>query len=149
MSYLSEHLPDPERQPEFYSDVPLKRLLAWAVDTITTLAICLVILPFTAFTAVLFFPLLMLTVSFVYRVITLSRKSATWGMRLTSIEFLTADGQPFDTRMAMLHTCGFSVSCVFPILQIISIIMMGTGARGQGLTDLTLGTVVINRRARH
>ena len=148
MTYFPEHLPDPERQPEFYSDVPLKRLLAWAVDMAITLVISLLILPFTAFTALLFFPFLVLMIGFIYRVITLSRASATWGMRLTSIELLMTDGQPFDTRTAVLHTFGFSISCAFPILQIISIIMMGTGARGQGLSDLALGTVAVNRRAR-
>ena len=37
----------------------------------------------------------------------------------------------------------------FVILQVISIVMMLTCARGQGLTDAFLGTVAVNRKARY
>ena len=40
--------PDPHAQPDFYRDVPLKRLLAWVVDAGVTLLACVAILPFTA-----------------------------------------------------------------------------------------------------
>lgn len=48
-------LPDPERQPDFYKDVPLKRLLAWCIDAVITGLACIIILPFTAFTGIFFF----------------------------------------------------------------------------------------------
>jgi hypothetical protein len=35
----------------------------------------------------------------------------------------------------------------FVVPQIISVILMLTGARAQGLSDLVLGTAAINRRA--
>jgi hypothetical protein len=34
-----------------------------------------------------------------------------------------------------------------PVLQVISIILMLTTAKGQGLSDSLLGTVMLNRRA--
>lgn len=148
MTDTSWHIPDPVSQPDFYADVPTKRLIAWGVDTCLVLVICLLILPFTAFTGIFFFPLLFMTVSFIYRVITIARSSATWGMRLTAIEFRTAQGDRFDLSMAFLHTLGYSISWGFTFLQIISVILMASSARGQGLSDHVLGTVALNRRAR-
>ena len=43
--------------------------------------ICLAILPFTAFTGLLFFPALLLFVGFGYRVATIARGSATCSTR--------------------------------------------------------------------
>jgi len=141
----ADFLPDPERQPGFYAGVPAKRLLAWVVDTVLILLVCVAILPFTAFTGLFFFPFLMLVVGFVYRVATLAGGSATWGMRFASIEFRTATGERFDTGTALMHTLGYSVSIAMPLLQVLSIVLMLTGARGQGLTDHILGTVALNR----
>ncbi|MGZ2257734.1 RDD family protein [Roseobacter sp. A03A-229] len=139
--------PDPQAQPDFYKDVPLKRLMAWAVDAILTIIACLVILPFTFFTAIFFFPLLFLVVGFVYRMVTLANGSATWGMRLFAIELRKPDGERLDASTAFAHTLGYSVSCAAAPLQLISIVMMATTERGQGLTDHVLGTVMVNRRA--
>ncbi|QCO56758.1 RDD family protein (plasmid) [Pseudorhodobacter turbinis] len=141
-------LPDPEYQAEFYEGVALKRGLAWVVDTILTAIITALIVPFTAFTALFFLPLLYLTVNFAYRWMTLSGKSATFGMRLAAIEFRRADGQPFDSGTAALHTLGYAISMAFVLPQVLSIFMMIFGPRGQGLTDTVLGTVAVNRVAR-
>ncbi len=146
MTYTT--LPDPQLQPEFYSDVPMKRLLAFVIDTLIILAVCVAILPFTAFTGLFFFPFLMLVVGFAYRVITIANRSATWGMRLMSIEFRTHDGRAFDLGTAVLHTLGFTVSMGVFVAQAASIVMMLTSERGQGLTDMVLGSVALNRQAR-
>ncbi|SDJ24176.1 RDD family protein [Lutimaribacter saemankumensis] len=146
MTYTA--LPDPQLQPEFYSDVPMKRLLAFVIDTLIILAVCVAILPFTAFTGLFFFPFLMLVVGFAYRVITIANRSATWGMRLMSIEFRTHDGRAFDLGTAVLHTLGFTVSMGVFVAQAASIVMMLTSERGQGLTDMVLGSVALNRQAR-
>ncbi len=148
MTETSWHIPDPHSQPDFYADVPTKRLIAWVIDTVVVLVICLLILPFTAFTGIFFFPLLFLTISFIYRVVTLARGSATWGMRLTAIEFRTLQGDRFDLSLAFLHTLGYCVSWTLTLLQVASVILMLTSQRGQGLSDHVLGTVAINRRAR-
>jgi uncharacterized RDD family membrane protein YckC len=140
-------LPDPVMRPEFYRDVPFKRLLAWGVDAVVTTIACLVVLPFTAFTGIFFFPFLFLMVGFAYRVATLAGGSATWGMRLFAIELRRADGEQLDGSTAFLHTLGYTVSWAVPILQLISIVMMASTERGHGLTDRLLGTAMINRRA--
>ena len=140
-------LADPISQPQFYRDVPMKRLGAWVVDTIVILAICVVILPFTAFTAFFFFPLLMLVVGFAYRVATLAGGSATWGMRLFAIELRDMSGERFDLGQAVLHTLGYSLSWAIAPAQLVSVVLMATSARGQGLTDMVMGTAALNRRA--
>ena len=140
-------LPDPQTQPDFYRDVPLKRLMAWGVDAILTALGCLVILPFTAFTGLLFLPFLFLLVGFAYRTITIANGSATWGMRLFAIELRRADGNRMDAGSAFAHTLGYTLSWTVPIFQFISVIMMGSTERGQGLSDHVLGTVMINRKS--
>ncbi|MDF1854916.1 RDD family protein [Pseudooceanicola sp.] len=140
-------LPDPDYQPEFYAGVPLKRLLAWLLDTGLILVLCLLILPFTAFTGLFFFPALMLVVGFVYRWATLTLGSATWGMRLFAIDLRQADGARLDGAGAFWHTLGYSLSMALPVLQLLSIALMLTSSRGQGLSDHMLGTVAINRPA--
>lgn len=147
MSEFSWHIPDPETQPEFYADVPVKRLLAWLVDTGIILAICLLIVLFTAFIGLFFFPMLMLAVGFAYRTVTIANRSATPGMQLFAIEFRTLRGERFDLPMAALHTAMLTGSFLFPLIQLASCVMMMTTPRAQGLSDLLLGTVAINRPA--
>lgn len=142
------HLPDPDRHADFYAGVPAKRALAWGIDTVLIALITALIVPFTAFTALFFLPLLYMAVSFAYRTVTLARGSATPGMRLLSIGFLDRDGRRFDLATAFLHTLGYSLSMAFVMPQIASAVLMLTTARGQGLTDLVLGCVAINRPAR-
>ncbi|CUH66644.1 RDD family protein [Thalassovita gelatinovora] len=148
MSQVDWHLPDPRTQPEFYDDVTMKRLIAFLVDTVLIVLICLAILPFTVFTGIFFFPFLMFVVGFAYRVITLTNGSATLGMRLTAIEFRDQHGRRFNLSLAFLHTLGLSVSFAIPILQVISVVLMATTERGQGLSDNVLGTVALNKEAR-
>jgi uncharacterized RDD family membrane protein YckC len=140
-------LPDPVREAAFYDGVALKRLLAWVVDMILIALASVLIVPFTAFTALFFFPFLMLVVGFLYRWATLSAGSATWGMRLFAIELREADGLRLSPQTAFLHTLGYSVSVAVAPLQLVSAILMVALGRGQGLTDLILGTAAINRPA--
>lgn len=141
------HLPDPDTQPEFYADVAAKRLVAFIVDTVVILVLSLLVVPFTAFTGLFFFPVLMAVIGFAYRVVTITRASATWGMWLVAIEFRAADGRRFDLGLAFAHTLGLTISFALPLLQVASVVLMLTQPRGQGLSDLALGSVAINRRA--
>ena len=141
------NLPDPDRQPQFYESVPAKRLIAWLVDTVIILALCLIVVLLTAFVGLFIWPLLVAVIGFAYRTVTLANGSATWGMRFAGIELRDANGARFDLALALAHTAGYTISFVIPILQVISVVMMLTTARGQGLTDTFLGTVALNRRA--
>lgn len=141
------HLPHPDTQPEFYADVPFKRLIAWIVDSILIGIITAIILPFTAFVGLFFLPVLYMLIGVFYRWMTLAGGSATFGMRLVAIQMRDAEGRLFNVQTAGLHTLGYSVSLAFPILQLISIVMMVISPRAQGLSDQVLGTVAINRKA--
>lgn len=140
------HHPDPFRAPQFYASVPSKRLIAWVIDTGVTLALTILVIPFTAFTGLFFFPLLFLVIGFAYRSLSIAASSSTWGMRMMSIELRDARGERFDFSQALVHTLGYSISSAFFLIQIVSIVMMLGSARGQSLTDMALGTVMINRR---
>ena len=141
------HLPDPSRQPQFYASVPVKRLIAWLIDLALIVVLCVLALPLTAFLGLFFWPVMLLVIGFAYRVVTLASGSATWGMRFAGVELRDSQGARFDLSLALAHTVGYSVSMAIPIVQVVSVVMMLTGARGQGLTDSLLGTVALNRRA--
>ena len=140
------HLPDPDRQSAFYDGVTVKRGLAWVVDT---LVVALITVPIAVFSIVGLFmlPLLFMVIGFVYRWMTIAGASATWGMRLMNIEFRNAWGRRLDGGEAFLHTLGFTLIATTVILQVVSIVMMFVTERGQGLHDVVLGTVALNRRA--
>lgn len=142
------HLADPITQPQFYRDVAGKRFMAWIVDTIIIGLVSLLIVPFTAFLALFFFLGLYAVVSFMYRTITLATGSATLGMRLMAIEIRDSTGARLDLGQAFMHTLGYTVSWAVAPLQLISIVLMATSNRGQGLTDIMMGTAALNRRAR-
>ena len=139
------HLADPITQPEFYQNVASKRLMAWVIDTVLIALIAMLIVPFTAFTAIFFFFGLMAVVGFVYRTFTLASRSATWGMRLVAIEIRNGHGAPLDFHSAFLHTLGYTISWSVAPLQLISIILMATSNQGQGLTDRLIGSAAQNR----
>ena len=102
-------------------------------------------MPFTVFTALLFFPFLMLVVGFIYRWFTIASKSSTWGMRLMGIELRDHDGLRLDFQSALMHTAGYSFSMAMAPLQLVSGLCMHLPARKQGLTDHLLGTTAINK----
>ncbi|OWV63240.1 hypothetical protein CDZ98_00645 [Mameliella alba] len=140
------HLPDPDRQAAFYDGVTIKRGLAWVVDTVL---ISLITLPIAVFSIVGLFmlPLMFLVIGFLYRWMSIAGKSSTPGMRLMNIEFRNAWGERFDGGEAFLHTLGYTLIATTVILQIASIVLMFVSERGQGLHDMVLGTVALNRRA--
>ncbi len=131
-------------RPKRYEGVVLKRGIAWVFDIILIAFLCMLVLPFTAFTGVFFFPFLMLVVGFLYRWFTIASGSSTWGMRLMGIGLRDHHDAPLSSGLALTHTLGYSLSVAIAPLQLISIILMLVTARGQGLTDLVLGTVAVN-----
>ena len=141
-------LPDPEMHAGFYEDVAKKRFAAWIVDTILVGLMTGLVIIFTAFLTIFIAPFIFLLIGFIYRWMTISSRSATLGMRMMGIELRNSDGNPFDGSMALLHTLGYSLSFAFFLLQLLSIGIMVTSNKGQGLTDMVLGTAMINSLAR-
>ena len=144
--YPARRLPDPEYLGELYQDVPSKRLFAWFVDVLFIAVIVGVLTLFSFLTALFSLPFLFAVVSFLYRWGTLASRSATPGMRLMSIELRDAQGDYLSGSTAFLHTLGYFISvAVFPF-QLVSIAMMLMTRRKQGLSDLVLGTVALNKQ---
>ena len=140
-------LPDPIHEAELYADVPTKRLVAWLVDVILISVMTAVATILSLFTALFVLPAVYAAISFLYRWISLTRNSATPGMRLVALEMRRSDGDRFDGATALLHTAGYFVSvAVFP-LQLISVVLMLMSERRQGLTDMVIGTAALNRQA--
>lgn len=140
------HLPDPDRQAEFYDGVTIKRGIAWVIDFSIILVLGLLVSLVTV-VGLFFIPFFVMVVGFAYRVFTIAGRSATWGMRLMSIELRDAYGRRLDLGQAFLHTLGYTVTISTMLLQLVSIGLMVAHPRGQGLSDLALGTVMLNRRA--
>lgn len=141
------HLPDPERQSAFYEGVTVKRGIAWVIDFVITMVLVVPMLIFTAGLGIFFLPVLFFLVGFAYRVLTIASGSATWGMRMMAIELRNAFGERLDLTQAFLHTLVYTISLSVPVIQVASVICMFVTERGQGLTDMALGTVALNRRA--
>lgn len=137
-------LPDPELQPEFYSDVPIKRALAWAIDLVAVFALSLVGVIMTFFVSLLFLPVLFATVSIAYRTVMLARYGATLGMMVMALKWRQLDGRSPDTMTALgysaLHAALWTV---FP-LQIASMAMILLSPYRQGLHDFFLGTTMLH-----
>ncbi len=140
-------LPSPDLHGEFYHDVPVKRLIAFVADAVLIGLVTVMLIPFTAFTAVFYLPFLALIVSFFYRWLTIASGSATLGMRLVAIELRNHRGERLDASSAALHTLLYLVifSTVVPLL--ISVVLMLASPRRQGLHDMALGIAAINRAA--
>lgn len=139
-------LPDPDYQAEFYASIVPKRFIAWVVDSIIIVGLSVLVVVLTAFVGLFIWPLLYLVMGFIYRTATIANGSATLGMRFAGIELRDLSGNRLDAGQATLHTVGYTLSIAIPILQVISVIMMLTTARGQGLSDAILGTAMLNRR---
>lgn len=139
-------LPDPDYHPQFYQSVSSKRLLAWIIDSVLITLLCFGVSLLTVFVGFFFWPILFLVLGFAYRVVTIANSSATWGMQFAGIELRDQTGRKLDAGQAVLHTSGYTISLAMPLLQVVSVVMMLTSSRGQGLTDAFLGTVMLNRR---
>jgi uncharacterized RDD family membrane protein YckC len=139
------HLPDPRYQQEFYDGVTAKRGIAWMIDVVVISIITLLVSTFTI-VGLFILPLMYATISFLYRWLTIAGGSATPGMRVMAIELRDSYGQRLNGGQALLHTVGYFVTMTTVLLQLGSIGAMFATDRGQGLSDLVLGTVALNRR---
>ena len=142
----SNYQPDDEHDDHLYRNVPLKRFVAWCLDVVLISLATAAIVAFTLLTALLFLPAVYACISFLYRWATLASSSATPGMILVGIEIRGLDGARLDGTTALLHTAGYFASVLTFPLQMISIGMMLLSTRRQGLTDVVLRTVAVNRR---
>ena len=138
-------LPDPAIRPEIYDDTPTKRALAWLVDTGVIAALTAATIPLTLLASLFFLPVVWIAVGFAYRTATLARGSATWGMRLLSIEIRDFRGDRLDAGTALAHTALYYAAMALLPVQILSATLMLATPRRQGLGDHLLGSAAVNR----
>lgn len=145
MTYaMPRGLPDPDYDHAFYDGVPAKRFFAWVLDVVMIAVIAFVIGLLTLTALLWIWPILYLTISFLYRSLTISSGSATLGMRLMNIELRNGSGSRLTGGEAAIHTILYLCLSASMILQVISIGMMVISGRHQGLHDMVLGTAAIN-----
>jgi uncharacterized RDD family membrane protein YckC len=144
-------LPHPVADARFYAGVPLRRLLAFFVDTVAILlvgvAATLIVGLFTLGAGFALGPPIIAATALVYRAGALARLSATPGMWLLGIEMRGADGNRVSPIVATFHTLAYTICTILALPQIVSVAMMALGSMGRGLPDAVLGTAVINRPA--
>ncbi|MEM9316914.1 MAG: RDD family protein [Pseudomonadota bacterium] len=147
-------IPDPHTDPQFYENVPIRRLAAFVVDTIIIFAIWVVLIfvgsILSAVTLGLGAPLVALAFSisgFAYRWLLVTQRSATLGMMLTGIEIRDAAGNKLNPTIGFVHTFAYYVTLFILPLAIIGWVLMASSAHRRAMHDTFLGTVVINRPA--
>ena len=144
-------LPDPDRDTQYYEGVPARRLAAWLIDAFVIILVGVpVAMVFGLATFGLgfaLFPFIVASVGFLYRVATISRASATWGMRAMGIELRRHDGTRFDFGTAVMHTTIYTIAFWTIVLQIVSCVTILATRYRQGLQDIVLRTTAINRPA--
>ncbi len=130
-----------------YADVAPRRLIAWGIDTVAIAMITALLIPLTGFLALFFLGGLYLGVSFLYRWLGLARASGTMGMRLMGLTMRDTKGAPVDGLTAFLHTLFYTLSVAFVFPQVISVALMAFSRQHQGLSDIVLGTRLVNAAA--
>lgn len=134
-------------EDRLYADVAPRRLIAWGIDTVAIALITALLIPLTGFLALFFIGGLYIAISFLYRWLGLARSSGTIGMRAMGLTFRDAQGQPVDGLTAFLHTLFYTLSVAFVFPQIISVVLMAFSRQHQGLSDIVLGTRLVNAQA--
>ena len=138
-------IPYPQSHPEFFESVRTKRFFAWLIDSAIVLAILIITSPFTYFVSLFLFSFFYATIDFIYRTATLYMGSATFGMRIMAIELRHESGHRLDFITSVFHTVGLYVSYAFVLVQLLSIGMMVMREDRKSLTDMVIGTVIVNR----
>ena len=147
-------VPDPQTDPQFYDGVPLRRLIAFVLDTLVIVILWFVVLvlvfAISAATMGLALPvgiLMLACTGLIYRWIMLWQRSATLGMMAVGVEVRDAQGEKCSPGIAFLHSIAFLVTLYFLPLAIIGWILMASSPHRRTMHDLMLGAVVINRPA--
>jgi uncharacterized RDD family membrane protein YckC len=154
---VKPHAYDPFLDPEFFDDVPARRVIAFFIDVVVIAVPVMFAGMFVFLFGIvtlglgwLLFPLLApVTViwSLVYYGMTLGgAASATLGMRAVDIEVRTWYGAPCHALLGAVHAAAFWVllSSLTPLVLLVAFF----NQRRRLLHDILLGTVVINNERR-
>jgi hypothetical protein len=138
-------LPDPDYDAAFYDGVPAKRLFAWIIDVILIATISLVLGLLTLTVLLWVWPILYLTVSFLYRSATIGSGIGHAGHAADEYRAQERPRPALSGGEAMIHTGLYLFLSASMILQLVSIGLIAGSRRHQGLHDHILGSAAINR----
>ena len=85
------------------------------------------------------------TIDFIDRMTKLYMGSATFGMRIMAIELRHESRHRLDFISSVFHIIGLYVSYALVLVQLLSIGMMVMRDDRKSLTDMVIGTVMVNR----
>lgn len=138
---------DPTTQDRLFAGAAGKRLMAWVLDTILIAALTTFLTVLTGFLPLFFLAGFYAVISFVYRWMGMGRHSATLGMRIMGLTFVTRDGHPIPAGAAFLHVLFYTLSMAFVVPQILSVLLIAFTRDHRGLPDILLGVALVNRDA--
>lgn len=136
-----------------YEGVRTRRIMAFCIDYMIVLLLCIPVAIVVFFVGLLTLGLGWMLYGVLFALVALpyvgftmgGPKQATPGMRAMGIVVSRTDGQPVDVMLAMVHAAVFWAGNVFltPLILLASLFL----DRKRCLHDLLLGTVVLRSRA--
>ncbi len=131
--------------PNFKQALQRKGFFAWLLDSVIVLGSLIISSPFTVFVSLFLFPFFYAAIDFMYRTATLSMGSSTSGLRITAIELRHESGHRLDFITSVFRIIGLYVSYATVLVQLLSIGMVVMRDDRKSLTDMMIGTVMVNR----
>lgn len=145
-------LPDPDRDPQFYQDVPMRRFIAFLIDSVIITILMGLVLVVSMIVGILTFGIgwlmgmaFFVATGFLYRLLLMANNSATLGMSAMGIEIRDRSGEPLEMPTAVVHTVGFYITLLFPALMVGGWLIMLMSPHKRLLHDWLPGTAAINR----
>ena len=145
-------VPSPYEDEQFYAGVPLRRLAAFVIDVVIAGLLMAVIAVVGLVVGFFTFGLgwlvafaLLVSADFLYRWLTISADSATWGMALTGIELRDSRGERLDAGQALVHTVAYYATVMLGVPLILNLVVIFLSPHRRLIHDFLLGTVAINR----
>ena len=148
----TDTVPSPYEDAQFYAGVPVRRLVAFVIDVCIAALLMTVIVVVGFVVGFLTFGLgwivaflLFIAADFLYRWLTISADSATWGMAIAGIELRDRRGERLDAGQALVHTGAYYVTVALGIPILLNLLVMFISPHRRLIHDFLLGTVMINR----
>lgn len=147
-------LPSPYQDTQFYEGVATRRLFAFVIDVVISTLLMAAVAVVGLIAGFLTFGLgwliaipLFVAADFLYRWVTISANSATWGMAACGIELRDQRGERLDAGQALVHTGAYYVLAALGVPILLNLFVMFVSPHRRLLHDFLLGTVMINRPA--
>lgn len=141
-------IPNPHINPQFYENIPSKRVLAWLVDGAISLFLTVIIAVLSFGIGFWFLFFIWFWVDLTTRILALATTGRTAGMAFVGLKLVMREGRQPSFVIAALHVIG--TTFMLPtLLWLISLLLILRSDYRQSLVDMVLGTVMLPNQARH